>query len=98
MVDAKAITVRVDSATKERAEKMLAEIGINMTAYITSSLKALVREKRVPFEMVTSEYLTEQRIAAMLKEAEQEAADPNTTWLTHEEVFAPLREIYHYEV
>ena len=56
MVDAKAITVRVDIATKERAEKVLAEIGINMTAYITSSLKALVREKRVPFEMVTSEY------------------------------------------
>ena len=60
-----------------------------MTAYIKSILKALVREKRVPFEMVASEYLTEQKIVTMLMEAEQEAADPNTTWLTHEDVFAP---------
>ena len=97
-MSATAITVRVDRATKERAEKMLAEMGINMTAYITSSLKALVREKRVPFELVTSEYLTDQGIAAMLVESEQESADPNTQWLTHEDVFAPLREKHGYEV
>jgi len=43
----KSITVRVDSGTKEQADKMLDEIGINMTTYILSSLKALVRERRV---------------------------------------------------
>ena len=98
MMAATAITVRVDKATKERAEKMLAEMGINMTAYVTSSLKALVREKRVPFEMVTSEYLSDQRVVAMLIKSEQEAADPDTRLLSHEEVFAPLRERYKYEV
>jgi len=31
----------------------LDEIGLNMTTYFISSLKALVREKRVPFELTT---------------------------------------------
>ena len=94
----KAITVRVDGATKEQAERMLDEMGINMTTYITSSLKALVRERRVPFAMVTEEYLNDQAILAKLAEAEREAADPNTKWLTQDEVFAPFRERFGYEV
>ena len=94
----KAITVRIDVATKEQAERMLDDMGINMTTYISSSLKALVREKRVPFNMVTSEYFTDQEIVAKLIEAEKEAADPNTRWLTHGEIFAPLREKYGYDV
>ena len=94
----KAITVRVDGAIKEQAEKMLDDIGINITTYIASSLKALVREKRVPFEMVTSEYISDRVIVAKLIESEREAADPDTKWLTHEEVFGPLREKYGYEV
>ena len=98
MLATKDITIRVDGTTKAQAEKMLDDMGINMTTYIASSLKALVREKRVPFEMVTSEYLTDQAIVAKLIESEKEAADPKTEWLTHDEVFAPLREKYGYEV
>ena len=94
----KAITVRVDSSTKEQAERMLDDIGINMTTYISSSLKALVREKRVPFEMITSQYLSDQEIIAKLIESEREANDPNTKWLSHDEVFGPLREKYGYEI
>jgi addiction module RelB/DinJ family antitoxin len=94
----KAITVRVDGVTKEQAEKMLDEMGINMTAYIASSLKALVRERRIPFAMVTQEYLNDQIILAKLAEAEKEAADPNTKWLTQDEVFGPIRERFGYEV
>ena len=47
----RAITVRVDDTTKKQAEAMLEELGLNMTTYVNSSLKALVREKRVPFEL-----------------------------------------------
>ena len=88
----KAITVRVDSATKTQAEKILAEIGINMTTYISSCLKALVRERRIPFDMVTHEYITDQAILAKLAEAEREIADPNTVLLDHDEVFDSIRE------
>ena len=34
----------------------LEEIGLNMTAYFTSSLKTLVREKKVPFELTTIQH------------------------------------------
>lgn len=94
----KAITVCVDSATREQAEKMLDEMGINMTTYIVSSLKALVRERRIPFNMVTTEYLADQVILAKLAEAEKEANNPKTKWLTQNEVFAPIREQFGYEV
>ena len=47
----KSITMRIDDKLKKQAEETLEEIGLNMTTYFTSSLKALVREKRVPFEL-----------------------------------------------
>jgi addiction module RelB/DinJ family antitoxin len=94
----RAITVRVDSATKEKAERLLNEIGINMTAYVTSSLKALVRERRIPFAMVTDDYLSDQIILARLAEAEKEAADLNVRWFTQDEVFVPIREQFGYEL
>ena len=51
----RAITVRVDENVKKRAEEILDKIGLNMTTYIVSSLKALVREQKVPFELTTKQ-------------------------------------------
>ena len=73
-------------------------MGINMTTYIVSSLKALVREKKIPFELVTTQYLADRIILEKLAEAEKEATDPNTKWLSHDEVFGKIREKYGYEV
>ena len=95
---AKAITVRVDDDVKEQAEIMLEDIGINMTTYFVSSLKALIRERKIPFEMVTTQYLADQMILGKLAEAEKEASNPNTTWLSHDEVFSKIREKHGYEV
>lgn len=95
---AKAITVRVDDDVKEQAEIMLEDIGINMTTYFVSSLKALIRERKIPFEMVTTQYLTDKMILEKLAEAEKEAAIPNTKWLSHDEVFSKIREKHGYEV
>ena len=94
----KAITVRVDGVTKEQAERMLAEMGINMTTYIASSLKALVRERRIPFDMVTEEYLRDQAILTKLDEIDKEMSAPDAKWLTRDEVFGPIRERLGYEV
>ncbi|MDR1193849.1 MAG: hypothetical protein LBK98_06780 [Peptococcaceae bacterium] len=69
-----------------------------MTTYIASSLKALVRERRIPFDMVTREYLADQIILAKLAEAEREIADPNTVLLDHDEIFGPIRKQFGYEV
>ena len=98
VVATKAITVRVDDAVKEQADIMLEDMGINMTTYIVSSLKALIRERRIPFEIVTTQYLTDQMILTKLAEAEKEASDPNTQWQNHDVVFDKIREQYGYEV
>ena len=97
-METKAITVRVEQTVKEQAERMLDDIGINMTTYIVASLKALVREKRIPFDLVTAQYLTDRIILEKLAEAEKEASDPNTIWLSHDEVFSKIREKYAYEL
>ena len=94
----KAITVRIDDDVKKQAEIMLEDIGINMTTYFVSSLKALIREKKIPFEMVTSLYLADKIILNKLAEAEKEADDPNTKWLSHDEVFVKIREKHGYEI
>jgi len=70
----KAITVRIDESVKQQAEDMLNEIGLNMTTYINSSLRALVREKKVPFELTTkqqsnAEYLA--KLDASIAQAER---------------------------
>ena len=81
----KAITVRVEYAVKKQAEAMLEEMGLDMSTYIIASVKALVREKKIPFSMVTAQYITErvpyERLAiAMAEESapEKHEAAQNT--------------------
>ena len=94
----KAITIRVDDAVKEQADIMLDDMGINMTTYIVSSLKALIRERKIPFALVTTQYLTDQTILEKLAEAEREATTPDVRWLSHDEVFSKIREQYGYKI
>ena len=61
----KAITVRVDDEIKRQAEELLHEMGLNMSTYINSSLKALTREKRVPFELTTIQRSNEEYITKL---------------------------------
>ncbi|MCL2603365.1 MAG: type II toxin-antitoxin system RelB/DinJ family antitoxin [Defluviitaleaceae bacterium] len=61
----RAITVRVDENVKKHAEETLEEIGLNMTTYIISSLKALVREQKVPFELTTKQQANVEYLAKL---------------------------------
>ena len=94
----KTITVRVDEDTKKQAEAILEDIGINVTGLINACLKAVVREKRVPFALVSTEYEFHQMVKVKLEESETAANDPTGKRYTHEEIFNPLREKYGYEV
>lgn len=94
----KAVTVRMDDSIKSQAEIILEDIGMNLTTFIISSLKALIRERKIPFEMVTTQYLNDHIILEKLSEAEREADDPNTQRLTHDEVFSNIRKKHGYEV
>ena len=67
----KAITIRIDETVKKQAEEMLEEIGLNMTTYVVSSLKALLREKKVPFELSTKEQANAEYLAKLEKSIKQ---------------------------
>ena len=92
----KSITVRVDEEVKATAESILDDIGINVTTLFNACLKAVVREKRVPFALVSKDY--DRTINEKLEESLAVAADPNTKRYTHEEIFSTLREKYGYEI
>jgi len=94
----KTITVRVDEDTKVQAEAILEDIGLNVTGLFNACLKAVVREKRVPFALVSSEYEFQQMVRAKLVESEAVANDPAAKRYTHDEIFTPLREKYGYDV
>jgi len=98
MATTKTITVRVDEDTKQQAELILEDIGLNVTGLFNACLKAVVREKRVPFALVSSEYEFQQMVRTKLAESEVMANDPTAKRYTHDEIFAPLREKYGYEV
>jgi len=44
---------------------MLNEIGLNMTTYINFSLRALVREKKVPFKLTTIQQANNEYLAKL---------------------------------
>jgi len=92
------ITVRVDEDIKKKAEVILDDIGINVTTLFNACLKAVVREKRVPFELVSTEYMLKALIREKLEESQAVASDTTVKRYSHEEVFAPLREKYGYDV
>jgi len=91
------ITVRVDDNVKKDAEIILDDIGINVTTLFNACLKALVREKRVPFELASSEYALKKLIKSKLEQSQAVASDSDNKRYTHEEIFSPLREKYGYE-
>ena len=94
----KTITVRVEEETKKQAEAVLEDIGLTVTTLFNACLKAVVREKKVPFALVSREYEFHQMIREKLEESQTVAADPSSRRYTHEEIFAPLREKYRYEI
>ncbi|MCL2573880.1 MAG: type II toxin-antitoxin system RelB/DinJ family antitoxin [Defluviitaleaceae bacterium] len=61
----KSIAIRVDDELKRQAEMTLDELGLNMTTYVISSLKALVRKQGVPFELTTKHRANEHHLSKL---------------------------------
>ena len=90
------ISVNVDGAVKQKAQSILNEIGMDMTTAIDLLLRTIVREERIPFDLRTQksyqEEIYRQYIRMELDKSKAEAADPNTVWLSHEDIKAKLNE------
>jgi DNA-damage-inducible protein J len=89
----KSIAIRIDDELKEQAETMLDEIGLNMTTYVISSLKALVREQKVPFELTARSRWSDPESLAALEECIQMKNNPSTKKFKNmEELIADLED------
>ena len=94
----KTITVRVDEHAKQQAETILDDIGITVTALFNACLKAVVREKKVPFDLISGKYTQREMIKNKLEESMVASVNPNIKKYTHEEIFMPLREKFGYDI
>ena len=48
-------TIRIDPAVKEQANGVFEELGLSMSAAVNIFLRAVIRHKGIPFDMVVYE-------------------------------------------
>lgn len=72
-VTMKPTTVRFDEGLKSQAVAILDSIGLNFNTYLTLSLRQLVNQRRVPFELAPAPEVPneETRRAMLLAEAKE---------------------------
>ena len=89
------ISVNVDGEVKQNAQRILGEIGMDLTTAIDLLLRTIVREERIPFNLQTERSYRDaaykQYVKMELDASKQEAADPNTKWMSHDEVLGKLK-------
>ena len=68
------VSFRIDAEIKNQADKLFAELGLNMTTAFNIFLRQSIRENRIPFD-ITLNAPNPATIAALL-EAEKIASDP----------------------
>jgi DNA-damage-inducible protein J len=95
MLSTARISVNIDGEVKQNAQRVLGEIGMDMTTAIDLLLRTIVREERIPFDLRTQKSYREevyrQFVKDELEKSKAEAANPDTKWLTHDEVTAKLK-------
>ena len=52
------VTIRMDENLKKQAEAIFEEMGLNMTTAITVFVKAVVRQRKIPFEIAADPFYT----------------------------------------
>ncbi len=89
------ISVNIDGEVKQNAQRILSEIGMDLTTAIDLMLRTIVREERIPFNLQTERAYRDDAygryIKAELDKSKLEAADLDTQWLSHDEVMGKLR-------
>ena len=90
------VSVNIDSEIKQNAQRILSEIGMDLTTAVDLLFRAIVREERIPFDLRTKTSYAEnthrQYIRDELAKSMAEANDPNTVWLSHDDVMNKLEQ------
>ncbi|MCL2045644.1 MAG: type II toxin-antitoxin system RelB/DinJ family antitoxin [Oscillospiraceae bacterium] len=84
------ISVNIDKDIKQNAQRIFGEMGLDMTTAIELFLRTAIIEGRIPFEIRTERAFREAThaayIYAALEDSVHEANDPNTKWLSQDEM------------
>ena len=78
------LSVRVDSEDKKKFEAFCNSTGMNISTAINMFIKAVLREKRLPFEITTENY--DKDIYSKLLEAEREIESNKKRYTTDDVV------------
>ncbi|MCC9293491.1 type II toxin-antitoxin system RelB/DinJ family antitoxin [Clostridium sp. WLY-B-L2] len=66
------INIRVDEKLKEKAESLFEDFGMNTTTAINVFLRAVVRERKIPFDIAASEpFYSESNMKHLKKSIDQ---------------------------
>ena len=86
------MTFRVDDSLKKNFDKLCDEFGLTSTAALTVFMKAVVRERRIPFEVTTdSESDIRSRGLRAFLALREEAKKNGLTDMTLEEINEEIR-------
>ena len=64
------VTIRMDETLKQQVEIIFEEMGLNMTTAINIFAKAVLREKKIPFEIAADPFYSESNQAYLRKAIE----------------------------
>lgn len=61
------VTARMDPELKNEAEALLDDMGLNFSVWITLATKALVNQKKIPFEIKASPFFSQANTVELKK-------------------------------
>ena len=90
-------SIRLDEDVKRQLDEFCDKMGISTNAAFNMFANKVVMEKRIPFEIADTHADTQsqyhQWILEQLKEREKRASDSDTTWYSHEEFWAKVKQL-----
>ena len=72
----KNLNIRTDKDVKEKAEKILNELGLNMTSAVNIFLRTAIRERGIPFELKLD--VPNEKTIAAIEEGRKMVSDPSS--------------------
>ena len=88
------ITFRVDDSLKKKFDSLCDEFGLTSTAALTVFMKAVVRERKIPFEVqARSEYEIRSQAMAAFERMSEDAAQSGLQGMSLEEINSIIRDV-----
>ena len=83
-------TLRIDEGDKQRAESVFKALGMTFSTGINVYLKAVGRQKRIPFVLHAGGEVPARTLADVFKAAQAEAVKNGTSEMTMDEINAEI--------